>query len=184
MSGVTRPLLRALAQYTVAQLRERSGGSQWRIAAHWHDASDGSAAPCLDLSRYQTLETPSSQFWADPFVALDGDRYWIFFEQMPRWSGKGTIEAVEYGPQGVIGAPRRVLERPYHLSYPFVFQDRGAWFMIPETSEARCVELYRATDFPDGWQRVGTLIDGRRRRGCDAASRRRSLVDVRHGRQP
>jgi hypothetical protein len=51
-----------------------------------------------------------------------------------------------------------VLERPYHVSYPFVFQWNGAWYMIPETLERRAVELYRATRFPDEWELDRTLL--------------------------
>jgi hypothetical protein len=60
--------------------------------------------------------------------------------------------------RGVAGPARRVLERPYHLSYPFVFRWNGEWYMIPETLERRAVELYRATRFPDEWAFERTLL--------------------------
>jgi hypothetical protein len=55
--------------------------------------------------------------------------------------------------------PECVLARPYHLSYPFVFAHDGEIFMIPETTAAKRVELYRATDFPRAWAHEAVLLD-------------------------
>jgi hypothetical protein len=51
-----------------------------------------------------------------------------------------------------------VLERPYHLSYPFLFEYRGEFYMIPETSENRAVEVYRSLRFPDQWEYHKTIM--------------------------
>jgi hypothetical protein len=51
------------------------------------------------------------------------------------------------------------LERPYHLSYPFVFEYQGEFYMIPETYFAERVELYRATEFPYRWELIQVLQD-------------------------
>jgi hypothetical protein len=50
-----------------------------------------------------------------------------------------------------------VLERPYHLSYPFVFEHEGQAYMIPETMDAHRIELYRALDFPLRWELAHVL---------------------------
>jgi hypothetical protein len=44
-----------------------------------------------------------------------------------------------------------VLERDYHLSYPYTFTWHGELFMIPETAANRSVELYRAVRPPYEW---------------------------------
>ena len=62
-------------------------------------------------------------------------------------------------PDGTFGRPEVVLERPYHLSYPFVFEHRGHWYMIPETRGHRTVELYISRDFPRRWELCRTLLD-------------------------
>jgi hypothetical protein len=59
---------------------------------------------------------------------------------------------------GEIGKPQVVLERPYHLSYPFIFEYRGEFYMIPETAENRAVEVYRCLRFPNQWEFHKTLI--------------------------
>ena len=54
---------------------------------------------------------------------------------------KGIISAVEFGPQGPVGPMTPVLEEPWHLSYPFLIEDDGAIWMIPESSANRRVSL-------------------------------------------
>jgi hypothetical protein len=63
------------------------------------------------------------------------------------------------GSDGALAPPVKVLARPYHLSYPFVFEFEGSVFMIPESAEAGKVEAFRCTQFPDSWERHATLLD-------------------------
>jgi hypothetical protein len=53
-----------------------------------------------------------------------------------------------------------VLERDYHLSYPFLLEHEGALYMIPETAQNRTVELYRCVEFPLRWKLEKVLLDG------------------------
>jgi len=55
-----------------------------------------------------------------------------------------------------------VLERPYHLSYPFLFTWRGEHYMVPESNANGSVDLYRATRFPYEWRHERTIMEGRR----------------------
>lgn len=54
--------------------------------------------------------------------------------------------------------PVTVLERPYHLSYPFVFESKGEYYMVPETMENRTIEAYRCVEFPYKWEFYKTLM--------------------------
>lgn len=60
------------------------------------------------------------------------------------------------------GACRVVLEDAFHLSYPLVLRHGGSIYMLPETSAASRVQLYRADPFPDRWLPDTVLIEGRR----------------------
>lgn len=51
-----------------------------------------------------------------------------------------------------------VLAEPYHLSYPYVFEWMGEYYMVPESVRAHEVRLYRARRFPDQWDCVGSLL--------------------------
>ncbi len=51
-----------------------------------------------------------------------------------------------------IREPRVVLERRYHLSYPFLIQKGSDIFLLPESASNHTIELYRASRFPDMWE--------------------------------
>ena len=51
------------------------------------------------------------------------------------------------------------LEEAYHLSYPFLIEHEGETYMIPETSGNRDVALYKAKDFPLGWERHKVILE-------------------------
>ncbi|MGQ0523013.1 MAG: glucosamine inositolphosphorylceramide transferase family protein [Betaproteobacteria bacterium] len=105
-----------------------------------------------DLRQYRRLMPPKDRFWADPFAVHRNGRYFIFFEDLPFASGKGHISMVEVRRDGTTSPPVRVLERDYHLSYPFLMELGGQLYMVPETLQNRSVELYRCIDFPTRWR--------------------------------
>jgi hypothetical protein len=113
---------------------------------HWSIAYQFGNAP------FRELVPPRNRIWADPFVVAEGDRAWIFVEELVYPVRRGFISVLEVRRDGTWSGPRPVLERPYHLSYPCVFRWDGAWFMLPETSANRTIELYRCTDFPWKWE--------------------------------
>jgi len=86
-------------------------------------------------------------------------RYFIFFEEFFFATGRGRIVAIEVFENGPPGEPQVVLERPYHLSYPFLFEWDGSLFMLPETAENGTVEVYRCEEFPLRWRLHQVLID-------------------------
>ncbi len=112
-------------------------------------------------SQEQLLRWRDGHLYADPMLFEHGGAHHLFCEDLPLGSGRAVISHVELGAGGAPGGPPQpVLERPYHLSYPFVFEHRGEVFMIPESSAERRVELYRASRFPDEWQLEAVLLDG------------------------
>lgn len=111
-------------------------------------------------ARLTPLLPPPDRFWADPFVLPSGGGWVLFFEELPFATGKGHISAIEIARNGTRGTPFTVLERDYHLSYPFVFEWNGETWMIPETRVNGTVELYRAVDFPRDWVFDRVLLDG------------------------
>nr|WP_181703520.1 formyl transferase [Chthonobacter albigriseus] len=132
----------------------------WRTG--WRRAEGGDL---FDLRRHPDtgwadIPDDGRRFYADPFPIEHRGKLTLFVEDFPHRTGKGIISAVEFGPQGPVGIPRPVLELPVHLSYPFVFEAEGEMWMIPETSGAGTVELFRATRFPDGWTRESVLVSG------------------------
>lgn len=101
---------------------------------------------------------------ADPFMIRKSDTWHMFFEAEVK---------TEQGNTGKIGLAsssdgfnwkyeKMVLEEPFHLSYPYVFEHNNQIYMIPETRANRSIRLYRATDFPYKWTLEKEMLKGRR----------------------
>ena len=115
----------------------------------------------FDREEFKYLIPPVGRFWADPFqIKVDG-RYYIFFEDYVNSMGRAHISVVEVDRNGIVSGPTEVLKLDCHLSYPFVFEWQGDYFMIPETGERDVVELYRASSFPFKWEPVKVLLEAR-----------------------
>jgi hypothetical protein len=135
-------------------------------APHWRCGWRRLDGPDLfDLKRHPetgwaVLPDDGRRFYADPFpLAVAGTTH-VFVEEFPHATGKALISAVRFGPDGPEGTPVPVLEEAHHLSYPFVFEREGAVWMVPESSAAGTVDLYRATRYPGGWVKEATLLAG------------------------
>ena len=99
------------------------------------------------------------QFVADPFLFRYDGANWLFYETVDdNWKGKIGCFKEEDGRWVSKGI---VLERPWHMSYPQVFEEDGHVYMIPEQSALGKgnVSIYEATDFPGGWVLRAVLID-------------------------
>jgi hypothetical protein len=154
-AGTLGAFLRVYGRLVARKLRQRLSREQWLLAF-----SLGSRqGPDTSLSRFRRITPPVDRIWADPFVFHRRGRWFVFFEELLHRESRGVLACLELRADGGWTEPRRVLERPYHLSYPNVFELGGEVYLLPETSEARCVELYRAVEFPWRWERVRTLIE-------------------------
>lgn len=131
---------------------------QWLLAVRAPRSASGYPT---DTEGFTPVFPPGDRSWADPFLAVSetGDRY-VFFEDQPHDTRKAVISCAEIDATGLLTAPVTVLERDYHLSYPLVFKQDNDWFLLPESSENRTVELYRATRFPTDWELDRVLLEG------------------------
>lgn len=114
-----------------------------------------------DTAGFRPLVAPPGRFFADPFVIRSSTGALLFVEDAPVGGGPGRISVLELDSTGGLrSAPRIALERPTHLSYPFVFQDGDEWYMLPETAGTHRLELFRARRFPDDWELCAILLGG------------------------
>jgi hypothetical protein len=118
-----------------------------------------------DLS-YESLRWPAfhsliptkDRYWADPFIVICQNQYYVFIEEKMYATGRGRIACLTLDEEGNLKSHQLVLERPYHLSYPFIFEVRGEIYMLPETAQHRTLEIYRCVRFPDQWELAATLM--------------------------
>jgi hypothetical protein len=104
-------------------------------------------------------------FLADPFMIRKGQEHYMFFEVMNRKPKEGNQGDIGYA-QSSDGKhweyKKMVLDEPFHLAYPYVFEWNGDYYLIPETSQDLSVSLYKANVFPDQWEYQGALLNGYR----------------------
>ncbi|KAL4451194.1 hypothetical protein ABPG77_009266 [Micractinium sp. CCAP 211/92] len=100
-----------------------------------------------------------SNFVADPFLLRRGDKLYMFYETKSTEQQKGQIGVAVSSDGGMSFQHQAVvLDLPWHLSYPFVFEHNGQVYMLPEASQSGRLTLYRATDFPLAWQEDRLLL--------------------------
>lgn len=128
---------------------------------HWFIAvreSSGVPVNKLDMRGFRAIRAPRHRYYADPFAIEVGGRQYVFMEDFREDEGKAVISYFLYDGSEHVNASVAV-ETAYHLSYPFLFRWNGEIFMMPETSSARRVEVFRAVDFPNRWEHHAVLID-------------------------
>jgi len=138
------------------RLRRAAFRRQWFLGLRRR----GDNLPHEDSRPWQVVSPPTDRYWADPFVfESDGDTL-VFVEQVRFADRKGQLAVGRLERDGELSAFEPILSAAHHLSYPYVLRDGEQAFMIPESGEARRVELWAATDFPTGWARAAVLLEG------------------------
>ena len=112
----------------------------------------------FQFRKFKPMQRSGDHLWADPHVIYRNSKYYVFFEEVLHKVGRGHISMLTITSDGQLSPARTVLERPYHLSYPFLFEWEDQLYMIPETAENRSVELFRCVQFPYDWQHDRTLM--------------------------
>lgn len=131
-----------------------TGRNPWTLAPH----PSTRLRPVLSAA---DVSDAKALFVADPFLVDDQrNRWYMFFEIFNSDSNRGELAYAQSadGLDWVYG--QVIIKEQFHLSYPQVFEDRGTYYMIPETAEAKSVRLYRAVAFPEHWEFTGELLSG------------------------
>ncbi len=143
-------------KYYSQQVRreEKTHLGQWMILYRWQDR-----ALANDFSEMQQIIPPSDRFYADPFVASENGKTFIFIEEYPFDNPIGFISVIEVFKDGSHGEATPIIQCDYHLSYPLLFQQDGQWFMMPETSQNKTIEIWACEEFPYKWRKHSTIME-------------------------
>ena len=133
---IIRAVTCIFARFATASLFPRGRFDQWQLAYRL-------GGDRFDQTRMKYLAPSHAGFWADPFIAEQDGRRFIFFEELSPETNRGHLAAVEVHADGRIGDPVNVLMRDFHLSYPFLFEYQGSLFMAPECASSGRVEVLR-----------------------------------------
>ena len=121
--------------------------------------SAATKSPWTDLHHFTPLLPSKDKIWADPFVISNSEGNYVFLEEM-NYGGKGRIICLHLSAVGEVLNSQIILEKPFHLSYPFLIQQDGVWYMIPESSENNTVDLYECVQFPYQWKFRKNILSG------------------------
>ncbi|GJL60505.1 MAG: hypothetical protein NPIRA03_33620 [Nitrospirales bacterium] len=101
-----------------------------------------------------------AKFVADPFLATENGRFYLFFEILNRANNQGDIGYAESEDGKKWEYKKRIIDEPFHLSYPYVFKWEDHHYLIPESGHDLSVRLYRATSFPGDWEFLKRILHG------------------------
>lgn len=109
----------------------------------------------LDIKKGKRIFTvpclPSRITWnptiivADPFLFVKNEKLYLFYESKDFFS-PGVIMMTCTADLKNWSKPVVVLKESFHLSYPWVFEEEGKIYMIPETGSDKSIRLYEAVN--------------------------------------
>lgn len=152
---VVRFLFNQARAFFLSQWNGLTRASKWSIGVGdgSSDSLVSAGLPPLDW----VPEQGAHRYLADPFPDPTGVTSTILVEDYDHVTHKGVISALDL--EGDRTA-RMVLDAGVHASYPYLIEDDGVIYCVPETYEAEEIRLYRAVSWPDQWELTGILLQG------------------------
>jgi hypothetical protein len=144
-----------VSRFVTKKIRKRFYRDQWLLML-----AQSIEAIETNWDAFQPLYPSMDCLWADPFVIEGDGRYYVFIEELPYETKRGRIACMILDAEGTVVENRPILEKPYHLSYPFIFEYGETLYMIPETGANKTIDVYRCVSFPFEWEYYKTLMDG------------------------
>ena len=152
----------ALSVLLPRMLRSRTESrSEWSVAIAPRRA-DG----LPDIARASWMALPANGFIADPFVWRRDGVLHVFVEELPFAARKGHISVTRWHPQLGFDVLEPVLNDSHHLSFPFLFEHEGRFFMMPECHESGHLRCFECVEFPHRWIECEPIMKDMR--GVDA----------------
>jgi hypothetical protein len=101
----------------------------------------------------------NSKYWyADPILYKNDNTVYMFYEAFNRKKEIGEIGVATVSDNKFVDR-KIIMNEPFHMSYPFVFDFNNKIYMIPETSSVKKLILYEAVNFPYEWKVSKVLLD-------------------------
>lgn len=116
------------------------------------------ANPVITCASVSDAGFPSN-FVADPFLYIQDDTFYVFYETKNAVTMQGDIGVSKSTDRGATWKQLGIaLDEDWHLSYPYVFNYNDQIYMMPESSQKGELRLYRAVNFPLQWRLEKVLI--------------------------
>lgn len=125
-------------------------GGEWKVGYRLRNEPHG---------QYCLVDTPAGTWAADPFLYEANGEHYLFVELYEEKKNKACIAYYRF-IDGIPVYQDKIIDQPYHMSYPCVFEHKGEHYMVPETSANGTIDLYKAVEFPNHWELSATLLSG------------------------
>ena len=109
--------------------------------------------------KYQVIDIAQDMWIADPMLFTTNGEHYLFVEVYEVKKGKASIGYYHFENDKPV-YKGLIIENSYHMSYPCVFEHKGVYYMIPESSANNSISLYRAEQFPNKWVKDCDLVRG------------------------
>jgi hypothetical protein len=142
-------------QFIFNKLKRKFIFNQWILMYQFNTTSN------IDFSfkKFKKIIPPKDRIWADPFAIFKDDEYHIFLEEQLINKSKGYISYLKLDKNGQYTIPKKIIDESFHMSYPFLIEEEGTLYMIPETCENKTISLYKCAQFPCKWEFVMHLME-------------------------
>ena len=111
-----------------------------------------------DFKKYKKIDSPDDRFWADPFFIFQDNYYYIFIEEKFFEKPHGHISVIQIDSNGNFIQTKKIIEQPYHLSFPFIFKFEDTFFMIPESHQKKTIDVFKCVNFPYEWEFYSSIM--------------------------
>ncbi len=131
---------------------------EWNIGVVYQPINSFLRASPLESQIHWLPTSERGKFLADPFGVVRDQTLYILCEEFDYRTDKGRIVCIEL--EGKNSSPRKAaIEFPFHTSYPYLVENQGETYCIPETHQTREIRIYKAVEFPTNWTRASILIE-------------------------
>ncbi|MEM7133570.1 MAG: hypothetical protein AAF702_45170 [Chloroflexota bacterium] len=129
-----------------------------RKRLRWNVAFVKSAWRYAILRKGIVIQNPPGRFLADPFVIRKDERTICYVEDYYYASKRACVTAVEIFENNKYRILGPVIQEPFHLSFPYLFEYDDDLYMVPESLDSNSVRLYKCLEFPSKWLYVKDIM--------------------------
>jgi len=97
---------------------------------------------------------------ADPFISVRDEGIFIVYERLDYRRHEKNIHWMKIDQSASVIARGFADGLPDYTSYPFLLEEAGDVYCIPEAHKTREIAIFIAESFPDRWRKLKTLVHG------------------------
>lgn len=102
--------------------------------------------------KWHVIKPNYKEWYADPIPFEWNKEKYIFVEAYSKWQEKGNIKVLKLGENGYLQKRSKIIEEPFHMSFPSIFEYKKRIYMIPECSQSGQLRIYLMNDDIENWE--------------------------------